>query len=163
MPIKDIVQPDLIKINDELSLKKYGGECAFALKWYKDGETVYMVDGVKTPYDENKLNRMYSYLDEHGELYFILFTENGYSRPIGDVTFSPDDMPIVIGDKALRGKGIGKRVISALIERAKILGYKELNVNEIYGFNSRSKGLFLSLGFKPYKKTARGYSYKLTL
>jgi len=159
MPIKDILQPESIKIDDELSLKKYGGECAFALKWYQDEETVYMVDGKTTPYDEVRLKRMYSYLGERGELYFIML--NG--KPIGDVTFSPDDMPIVIGDKACRGKGIGKRVIAALIARGKDLGYKQLRVREIYSWNERSQKCFLSAGFTRDKKTECGYSYKLDL
>ncbi len=34
--------------------------------------------------------------------------DGGYI-PIGDVTFSQEDMPIVIGDKAYRGKGIGEK------------------------------------------------------
>ena len=30
-----------------------------------------LVDGVDEPYDMDQLRRMYSYLDKHGELYFI--------------------------------------------------------------------------------------------
>ena len=49
-------------------------------------------------------NRMYRYLNEHGELYFIEIKDGDTYRPIGDVTFWQEDMPIVVGEKNLRGK-----------------------------------------------------------
>ena len=76
---------------------------------------VWMADGVRTPYDAEKLGRMYRYLDQQGELYWIEALENGCYRPIGDVTFWQEDMPIVIGDPAYRGKGVGRKVVSALV------------------------------------------------
>lgn len=86
-------------------------------------ETIILVDGVNEPYDMEKLYRMYSYLNEQGELYFIEVLEGDKYIPIGDVTFSCNDMPIVIGVKSYRGKGIGRKVIMALVERGKQLGY----------------------------------------
>lgn len=163
MPIKNILQPEIININHDIRLKKYCGICDFALEWYLDEETVYMVDGEKKAYTEERLKKMYFYLDERGELYFIEALKDGVFTPIGDVTFSPSDMPIVIGDKAFRRKGIGGQVIAALVNRGKTLGYKELFVREIYDWNEQSKRCFSSIGFTPYKKTERGYSYKLTL
>lgn len=43
---------------------------------------------------------MYSYLDAHGELYFIEWKENGVWVPIGDVTFWQEDLPIVIEQRS---------------------------------------------------------------
>ncbi len=55
-------------------------------------------------------------LSQRGELYFIEVT--GVSaKPLGDVTFSENDLPIVIGVEAYRSIGLGRRVIAALIER----------------------------------------------
>ena len=51
-------------------------------------------------------------------------------------------MPIVIGDKSYRGKGIGKKVICTLMERGKLLGYDKLFVNEI---TSKNKTIFLNM------------------
>ena len=82
---------------------------------------------------------MYEYLNKQGELYFIEVLEKGAYRPIGDVCFWKDDMPIVIGEKTYRGKGIARKVIAALIERGKALGYDSLRVNEIYDFNIASR------------------------
>lgn len=106
---------------------------------------------------------MYNYWNEVGELYFIEVYSNGCYKPIGDVTFCKDDMPIVIGDKAYRGKGIGTKVIKTLIERAKELGFKEVEIEEIYSWNKHSQKLFTNLGFVPIKETAKGMSYKLIL
>lgn len=163
MPIPGVVQPACISVGEGLRLRKYDGNHAFALAWYQDGATVYLVDGVKTPYTREKLERMYTYLDRHGELYFIEILENGAYRPIGDVTFWQEDMPIVIGDGAYRGKGIGKKVVAALIERGRALGYLTLRVGEIYAYNTASRKCFESLGFTVCGQTEKGYSYQLEL
>lgn len=138
MPIIGIKQPEIIQISNELRLRKYDGLCDFALKWYQDEETLLLVNNNPTTYDEGQLERMYTYLDTQGETYFIEVLVGSTVIPVGDVTFSKEDMPIVIGDKKYRGKGIGKQVICTLIERAKLLGYLEIKVDEIYHFNRAS-------------------------
>lgn len=164
MPIAGIEQPIIINIEDDLRLQKYNGIHHFALRWYQDEETVKLVDGLSAKiYDIHRLDRMYHYLDNEGELYFIEIKENDTFLPIGDVTFCKDDMPVVIGDKLYRGRGIGKKVIATLINRAKELGYDSINVNEIYFHNEASKRLFTSLGFVPYEKTDKGYRYELII
>jgi len=130
---------------------------------YLDEETVYLVDGKRDPYTIERLGRMYRYLNNAGELYFIEVFENGTYKPIGDVTFWQEDMPIVIGDPAYRGKGIGRKVISALIERGKSLGYDHLAVGEIYDWNAGSRRCFESVGFVAYEKSEKGSSYRLSL
>lgn len=122
-----------------------------------------LVDGKNEPYDLKRLEQMYSFLDAHGELYFIEVWENDSFRPIGDVTFWQDDMPIVIGDPVWRGRGIGVRVVQALIARAKSLGFQALHIDEIYSFNEGSRRLFERCGFHPCEKTERGDRYVLAL
>lgn len=78
----------ILDITPELRLRRYAGECDFALEWYSDPELVFLVDGVREPYTSEKLHRMYDYLNVHGELYFIEAKENGEFHPVGDVTFS---------------------------------------------------------------------------
>lgn len=162
--IQGIEQPNIIQINPNLRLKKFDDHFDFAIHWYQDIETVRLVDGkYATAYDTEQLQRMYNYLNNKGELYFIeIFDENEFI-PIGDVTFWQEDMPIVIGEKRYRNCGIGTLVIKTLIERAISIGYKTIYVNEIYGYNEGSKALFLKNGFKSYKKTEQGYSYLLDL
>ena len=111
----------------------------------------------------DQLSRMYHYLEKKGEVYFIEILDNGTFRPIGDVTFWQEDMPIVIGEPQYRGKGIGKQVISALIQRGKALGYEYLQIGEIYEWNIVSRRCFEGLGFREYKKTDKGASFRLEL
>lgn len=163
MPIPGIIQPEIIRVDHELYLRRFEGDFGFALSWYQNIDTVWLVDGRKEPYTPELLEKMYRYLDEHGELYFIEFYDRDGGRLVGDVTFSKEDMPIVIGDVSLRGKKIGHRVISALIDRAGTLGFKELHVRDIYDWNTASRRCFESLGFTADGKTADGSSYKLVL
>ena len=161
--IQGIEQPAIIQIDNTLRLRKYDGVHDFAEEWYLDEETVYLVDGKRDPYTIERLGGMYRYLNNAGELYFIEVLENGTYKPIGDVTFWQEDMPIVIGDPAYRGKGIGRKVISALIERGKSLGYDHLAVGEIYDWNAGSRRCFESVGFVAYEKSEKGSSYRLSL
>jgi len=163
MAIQGIEQPEIIQIDNTLRLRKYDGVHDFAEEWYLDEETVYLVDGKRDPYTIERLGGMYRYLNNAGELYFIEVLENGTYKPIGDVTFWQKDMPIVIGDPAYRGKGIGRKVISALIERGKSLGYDHLAVGEIYDWNAGSRRCFESVGFVAYEKSEKGSSYRLSL
>ena len=165
MPISGIEQPQIIDIDGNLRLRKYSDDCAFALAWYQDEETLLLVDGAISPYTEERMYRMYHYLRERGEVYFIEHRAPGDTSytPIGDVTFWQDDMPIVIGEKSLRGQGIGKKVINALIQRAKDLGFTYLKVAEIYNYNIASQKLFESCGFKVVQKTGKGHSFELLL
>lgn len=163
MPIPGIKQPELIQVDCQLRLRKYDGSYDFAFDWYQDLETVYLVDGLRQPYTQEKLTRMYEYLNAHGELYFIEILENGTYQPIGDVTFRQNDIPIVIGNQAYRGRKIGQRVIQALIRRGKSLGYPYLQVNEIYEYNIASRRLFEQFGFQPYERTEKGIRYRLEL
>ncbi|MBQ6844289.1 MAG: GNAT family N-acetyltransferase [Agathobacter sp.] len=161
MPITGIEQPEILQIEDNLRLRKFDGIYDFAFDWYQDEETVYLVDGVRKKYSQETLKCMYEYLDKQGELYFIEVLEGDVFKPIGDVTFWQKDMPIVIGDKAYRGKGIAKKVIGALIQRGKELGYTKLYVNEIYEFNIASRKCFESMGFVACEKTEKGKRFVL--
>ena len=161
--IQGIEQPEIIQIDNTLRLRKYDGVHDFAEEWYLDEETVYLVDGKRDPYTIERRGGMYRYLNNAGELYFIEVFENGTYKPIGDVTFWQEDMPIVIGDPAYRGKGIGRKVIAVLAERGKELGYRYLEIGEIYDWNEGSRRCFESVGFVAYEKTDKGAKYKLKL
>lgn len=163
MPIENLIQPDLLPVTDALRLRKYDGIHDFALGWYLDGETVWLVDGDQDLYTPEKLDKMYTHQNTHGELYFIEALESGAWRPIGDVCLSPDDFAIVIGEKAYRARGVGRAAVSALIGRARALGWKRVRVGDVYDFNKGSQRLFTSLGFRQEAKTEKGHSYILDL
>ena len=157
MGIQGIEQPEIFQIDDTLRLRKYDGVHDFALEWYKDEETVYLVDGKRDPYTMPRLKGMYEYLNDAGELYFIEVMENGTYKPIGDVTFWQEDMPTVIGEPAFRVRGIERKVIAAMIQRGRTLGYDYLEVGEIYDWNEGSHRCFESVGFTPHEKTEKGH------
>ena len=117
MPISNIEQPEILPVDDGLRLRKFDDSFDFAFEWYQDPETVWLVDGVRRPYTRETLANMYHYLDGQGELYFIEALDGGVFRPIGDVCFWQKDMPIVIGDPRYRGRGIGRKVVAALVRR----------------------------------------------
>ena len=163
MPILNIPQPPVVPVDETLRLRQYDGKCDFALVWYQDEELTRLVDGESDRYSPERLKRMYEYLDDRGEVYFIEVLENNRWKPIGDVTFWPADMPIVIGDPAYRNRGIGRKVVKALIDRAVSLGCRELEVNEIFDFNERARRFFESFGFRAVEKTPRGHHYMLIM
>lgn len=157
-------QPDSLPISAKLHLKKFSGIYSEALTWYQDRETLRLVDGLgRALYTPEILERMYHYLEQKGELYYIEYKFHQAFVPVGDVTLAPHDLPIVIGRSELRGKGIGYAVIQALIGRARKLGLSELDVREIYDYNLASQKLFLKCGFKRAEQTKLGYAYKRRL
>ena len=96
MAIKGIKQPEIIQLDDSLRLRKFDGKYDFALEWYQDLDLVWMVVGDRVPYTPELLTRMYTWLDNEGELYFIEILEEGEYLPVGDVCLWKEDMPIVI-------------------------------------------------------------------
>ena len=83
--------------------------------------------------------------------------ESGW-RAVGDVTLCPSDLPIVIGEKDLRAHHVGRRVIGALCERARGLGWREVLVGEIYDWNVASQRCFSAAGFEPNVASQRCFS-----
>ena len=162
MPIPNVIQPEILEVEDGLRLRRFDDCFDFAFDWYQDAETVYLVDGVRRPYSRETLSNMYHYLEKQGELYFIEVLDGGW-KPIGDVCFWQRDLPIVIGDRDYRGKGIGKKVIAALIRRGRDLGYETLEVGEIYEYNIGSRKCFESLGFRACEKTEKGNRFILNI
>lgn len=154
MPIEGIKQPQIIRVDDNIRLRAFDGKYDFAYAWYQDQETMHLRDGEKVAYPPAMLDRMYAHLDGCSELYFIELEENGRFRPIGDAAFSQWDMPVLIGEKALRGQHIGRKVIEKLIARGRELDYDELMLRRIYDHNPAALRCYQSAGFKVYAITA---------
>lgn len=152
---------ETIAIAWDLELRPYETEenVDYALPWYQEEEDLEMIDGKDHggPYSIEKLQKMYAYLSDHGQVYMI-YKKRGDWIPVGDVTFSQKDMPIVIA-KEWRQHGIGKAVVKALLEEGQKEGWTWMAVREVYYFNVASKGLFESCGFVKDHPTAHGWSY----
>ena len=156
----------VLDIDADLRLVRLDAPPAEALSWYQDPETLWMVDGKREPYTPERLARMYDWLAERGELWFIEVRDEGTGvgwRPVGDVTLCPSDLPIVIGEKDQRARHVGRRVIGAPCERARGLGWREVLVGEIYEWNVASQRCFSAAGFEPYERTNRGARWRRRL
>ena len=165
MPFKEIDQPNIIKIDEDLRLRKLNEEeWGLGLPWYQKKNVLYYSEGVTDKvYDMNIINRMYKYLSDIGELYFIEALEENKWIPIGDVTLSEENMPIVLGDEKYWGRSIGKKVISKLIERAREINLDKIYIPSIYKYNDRSRNLFTSLGFIKVSENEKEESFQLKL
>ncbi len=166
MPLEGVLQPEFLDISPTLRLRRFDPEedCSFALPWYRDESIIKLIDGPDAgPQSNETFHRMYAYLNSHGELYWIEEKRDGAFVPVGDVTLEKEDMPIVIGEESCRGRGIGRAVIRALIERARSLNWDHTAVGEIYHYNEGSKRMFLACGFHEAGKTENGACYRLDL
>ena len=166
MPLPNINQPEMIIVNPNIRLRKYDGNYKLGLPWYQDPYVIHNSEGIL---DESKkldldyVKGMYSWLNEHGELYFIEILENNFYRPIGDVTIKPENPPIAIGVKQYRGIGVGTVVMKVVIERLKTLGYVKISNSTIYKWNTSSIKMHEKLGFIRVNETANEYFYDLDL
>lgn len=155
---------DYVNVNEELRLVKYD-EKYFSIseEWYKDKEILYYSEGENVEiYSRKQIENMYGYLSNNGELYFIQAKQGNEWVIIGDATLLEDNMPIVIGDKAYWSKGVGRKVIKALIEKGKSQGMTTFRT-KIYYYNDRSKAMFKSLGFQLERKEDKEEIYVLNI
>lgn len=151
MSYRDILQPEVIDIDDTLRLRKYDGKYEIAIPWYQDPIVYYNSEGITDPEkipDTEYIKRMYRYLSEHGECYWIEVLEKGVFIPIGDVTLKEENPPIAIGVAQYRSVGIGTKVMRAIIRRAKELGIPKLYGSKVYTYNKISQKMHESLGFQ---------------
>lgn len=156
----------ILQIEENLRLRAYDGDYLQALPWYQD-EYVYrnsegITDSGQIP-DENYVRRMYEYLSEHGELYFIEILENEKYVAIGDVTLIEENLPIVIGVAKYRGCGIGKKVMKTILARAKELGVTKIHGSAVYDYNIASQKLHEALGYKCVRVEGNQRIYELEL
>lgn len=158
-------KPKYIYIDENIRLISLDkSDWKVALSWYQDEEILYLSEGINDRvYNLATVYRMYNYLNSIGELYFIQVKEDNIYKTIGDVTLSKENMPIVIGEKKYWGKGIAKKTISKLLERAIDLNFESIYIPEIYLYNERSESLFKSLGFKEIKENDKSKAYKICL
>ena len=166
MPIKGIVQPEIIKINETIRLRKYDGHAELALTGYRDPVVYQNSEGI---FEESKIpdlayvKGMFRYLDGVGEAYFIEAMENGSYIPIGDVTIKEENPPIAIWFERYRGKGVGKLVMQTVIDRLRKLGYEKITGSTVYKWNEASLRLHKNFGFVVVAQDEREYTLEKTL
>jgi GNAT superfamily N-acetyltransferase len=145
------VTPEILVVDDELRLRPFAGEADVdaAWPWYRDPATVALVDGPGEPvYARDRVGARYAALGARGEVFMVELRSATGWEPVGDVTLAPDTLPMVIAPEH-RGRGIGRRVLLRLVDRARVLGWSELRVREVPAGNAASHRLFSGLGFLP--------------
>ena len=130
-------------VDDEIVLVRYYPNYKTTLVWYQDLDLCKQVDNRDTAYDLELLKRMYSYLNKHGDLFYIKYK----NRLCGDVCLQPSGEVNIVIAKPFQNKHIGRRVVNAIIQLAKEKDIDELQA-EIYTFNTQSQKMFQSVGFK---------------
>lgn len=129
-------------IDPELRLIPYYPDYATTLPWYQDLSLCKQVDNRDAPYDLELLQRMYDYLNAHGDLFYIQYQ----NTLCGDVCLQTSGEINIVIAKPFQNRHIGRRVIGELIALAREKGIPELHA-EIYSFNTQSQAMFQSVGF----------------
>lgn len=130
-------------VDDEIVLVRYYPNYKTTLVWYQDLDLCKQVDNRDTAYDLELLKRMYSYLNKHGDLFYIKYK----NRLCGDVCLQPSGEINIVIAKPFQNKHIGRRVVNEIIQLAREKDIDELQA-EIYTFNTQSQKMFQSVGFK---------------
>lgn len=153
--IQGVVQPGKIIIDDNLSLVRFYPYYRRALEWYQDPMLCRQVDNDDSPYDLERLKKMYKYLSTRGECYYIKYRENGKSRLVGDISLFDGKIAIVVC-REFQNRHIGRKVVAAMLKRAAEIGLKHVDA-EIYDFNKQSIKMFTHVGFKQIDKERYRY------
>lgn len=165
MPLNRHTQPPYIDLENGIRLTAYDGRHDEALLWYADPYVYYNSEGITDGAipDSDYINRMYNYLNQNSELYFIEALNAGTYIRIGDVAIKPINLPIVIGDDNYRGKGISKIVMTYAFKRLKELGYPAVYESIVYKHNQTSKQMHLSLGYVLIREDETSYYFEKAL
>ena len=130
-------------VDEEITLVRYYPNERAAIKWYQDPDLCRQVDNRDGVYDLPLLRRMYRYLDQHGELYYIKHR----GRLCGDVCLQPDGEINIVVARPWQNRRIGRRVVGEIIRMAREKGMPRLHA-QIYAFNTQSQRMFTAMGFQ---------------
>ena len=130
-------------VDSEIRLIPYYRNDEVSLSWYLDTDLVKMVDNRDTPYDIPLLHRMYDYLSENGDCFYIEYD----GVLVGDVTLLSNGEIAIVISKEHQRKNIGRRCVREMLSLAKERGMTEVKA-VIYTFNIPSQRMFVSLGFR---------------
>lgn len=129
-------------IDAELRLVPYFPCYDVTLPWYLDPDVCKQVDNIDHVYSPDLLQSMYSFLDSHGDCYYIEY--NGVL--VGDITLRNNAEIAIVVSKEYQNRHIGRRCVSEMVKLAEEKRFPTVRAN-IYSFNTQSRKMFTSLGF----------------
>ena len=141
-------------IDQEITLIPYYPCLDITLEWYQDPDVCKQVDNIDKVYTPELLGRMYTYLSEHGDCYYIQYQ----GKLVGDVTLRENAEISIVVCKEYQNLHIGRRCVIDMLKQARERGLKEVKAN-IYSFNTQSRKMFESVGFQQVSE--EWYSYYL--
>lgn len=130
-------------VDEEISLVPYYPNEETALPWYQDPDVCRMVDNIDHVYTSERLSAMYTYLSTHGACYYISYR----GVLVGDVSLRNSGELAIVICREYQNRHIGRRCIRAMLDLAREKGMERVTAN-IYSFNTQSRNMFLSLGFR---------------
>lgn len=130
-------------IDDNLSLVPYYPNEHETLPWYQDIDLVKQVDNHDQPYTLVLLQQMYTYLDKNGECFYIKYKGN----LVGDITLLDTQEICIVISKPYQNQHIGRKCIKEIMKLASEKRMDKVTA-KIYPFNTQSKRVFETLGFK---------------
>lgn len=131
------------KVSEEISLVPYFDNFEYTLNWYKDFDVCKQVDNIDFVYDIERLKKMYNYLNENGDLYYIEYK----NKLVGDICLTNDSEITIVICKEYQNRHIGRKCVYEILKIAKEKSFKSVKAN-IYTFNEQSQKMFESVGFK---------------
>ena len=166
MALNNVEQPQIIRVTDDLRLRRFDGNYDLFLPGYQNPVVYQNSEGIfeksKIP-NMDYVRRMCQYLERVGELYYIEARVDSAFIPIGDVTIKEDNPPIAIWVDEFRGMGIGTMVMQVVIDRLKSLGYHKINGSTVYKWNTQSQKMHERLGFSRVAENEKEIIYELQL
>ena len=134
-------------VDPEITLVKYYPNYQTALQWYQDPRLCKQVDNRDTVYDLPLLKRMYKYLNQRGDLFYIKYR----GRLCGDVCLQHSGEVNIVIAGPYQNRHIGRRVLGEIIRLGREKQLLHL-LAEIYSFNTQSRRMFEAAGFQQADK-----------
>lgn len=143
-----------IIIDAEVVLVPYFPCFDVAFPWYQDPDVCKQVDNIDHVYSMDLLKAMYTFLSTHGQCYYIQYQ----GKLVGDVTLRDNGEVCIVICKEFQNRHIGRRCIAHMLELAQEQGLGEVKAN-IYSFNTQSRKMFESVGFRQTAEEWFSYSF----
>ena len=141
-------------VDHEITLVPYYPNSEVTLAWYEDPDVCKQVDNIDHVYTPEMLERMYNYLNTHGDLFYISYR----GKLVGDVSLRDNAEVCIVVCKEYQNLHIGRRCVADMLALAKEKNMREVKAN-IYSFNTQSQKMFESVGFR--KVSDEWYSYRI--
>lgn len=145
-------------VDGEITLIPFYPNSDVALKWYQDLSVCKQVDNIDHAYSLETLNAMYSFLNTHGDLYYIEYR----GELVGDIALRDNREICIVICKEYQNLHIGRRCVKKILSLAREKGYSEVFAH-IYPFNAQSQKMFTSLGFQKTADEKRAHSWEFKL